>query len=155
MLYRKKFCNVCNNRIKTFYYASVKGKHNWLWTFCLKRCLYDYPAAPVTTPHKTISLLIAFIPILPSIQTVFRVFAIVFERYFFTFVPVVVDCLLLSVLSLLSTAFFFPGIYISIVFKSSSMALQRTIYELLLEAIIIPKCTYFHLQRIKTFHFWH
>ena len=66
----------------------------------------DYPAAPATTPHKTISLLITFIPILPSIQAVFRVFAIVFERYFFTFVPVVVDCLLLSVLSLLSTTFF-------------------------------------------------
>ena len=107
MLYRKKFCNVCNNRIKTFYYASVKGKHNWLWTFCLKRCLYDYPAAPVTTPHKTISLLITFIPILPSIQTVSEVFDVLFERYFFHLYSY--SCWLFSVpifFSLLNTTFF-------------------------------------------------
>lgn len=72
----------------------------------------DYLAIPATTTHITLSLLITFIPIFPSIHAVFRVFEVLFERYFFPFIPIVVDCLLLSVLSLLSTAFFFPGIYI-------------------------------------------
>lgn len=92
-------CNVCY--IEKVFYDVIQVTCN------VDVC--DYPAAPATTPHKAIPLLITFIPILPSIQAVFRVFAIVFERYFFTFVPVVVDCLLLSVLSLLSTVFFFPG----------------------------------------------
>lgn len=113
----------------------------------------DYPAAPATTPHKTISLLVTFIPILPSVHAVFRVFEVLFERYFFTFVPIVVDCLLFLFFSLLGTTFFFPGGYISIVFKIGSMVLQRTIYDPILEAILTPECTYFHLQRIKTFHF--
>lgn len=37
------------------------------------------------------------------------------------------------------------GSYISIVFKNGSMSLQRAIYDPFLRAILIPKCTYFHL----------
>nr|DAK52142.1 MAG TPA: hypothetical protein [Caudoviricetes sp.] len=37
------------------------------------------------------------------------------------------------------------GSYISIVFKNGSMVLQRTMYDPFLRAILIPKCTYFHL----------
>lgn len=116
----------------------------------------DYPAIPATIPHITLSLLITFIPIFPSIQAVFEVFEILFERYFFTFVPIVVDCLLfLFFLVFLGYYLLSSWNNISIVFKIGSMALQRTIYDPILRAILIPECTYFHPQNLKIFHFWH
>lgn len=56
--------------------------------------------------------------------------------------------------SLLSTTFSSRD-NISMVFKIGSTVLQRTIYDPILEAILIPKYTYFHPQNLKIFHFWH
>lgn len=141
---------ICEQEKKNFLKCMHIG--NWVISVSVYVIISSHQPLP---PYITLSLHSLYYPIFSTIHVPFRVFVIVFvfERYFFTFVPVVVDCLLFLFFSLLGTTFFFPGGYISIVFKSSSMALQRTIYELLLEAIIIPECTYFHLQRIKTFHF--
>lgn len=42
---------------------------------------------------------------------------------------------------------------ISMVFKIGSTVLQRTIYDPILRAILIPEYTYFHPQNLKIFHF--
>ena len=46
-----------------------------------------------------------------------------------------------------------PWDNISIVFKNGSMALQRTMYDPFLRAILIPKCTYFCPGYILIFDF--
>lgn len=62
----------------------------------------------------------------------------------FASIPIVVDHLLyLFLYSIYYLSLY--GSYISIVFKNGSMSLQRTIYDPFLRAILIPKCTYFHL----------
>lgn len=63
----------------------------------------------------------------------------------FYFPPIVVDRLLYLFL-------FLHGI-ISIVFKIGSTVLQRTIYDPILEAILIPECTYFACKTLKLFIF--
>lgn len=62
----------------------------------------------------------------------------------FASIPIVVNHLLYLFYTLY-IAFLFYGNYISIVFKNGSMVLQRTMYDPFLRAILIPKCTYFHL----------
>lgn len=94
-------------------------------------------------PHaKTIFPFTLFILHLSFIYALFRVFVILFAFYF---LPIVVDRLL-YLFFCSSIYYFLPSWgYISIVFKIGSTVLQRTIYDPILEAILIPKCTYFHL----------
>lgn len=70
----------------------------------------------------------------------------------FSSIPIVVDHLLYLFYTLY-IAFLFYGSYISIVFKNGSMVLQRTMYDPFLRAILIPKCTYFRLQKPQNFSF--
>lgn len=63
----------------------------------------------------------------------------------FYFPPIVVNRLLYLFL-------FLHGI-ISIVFKIGSTVLQCTIYDPILEAILIPECTYFTCKTLKLFIF--
>ena len=58
------------------------------------------------------------------------------------------------IFSLLSTTFSSRD-NISIVFKIGSTVLQRTIYDPILRAILMPKYVYFHVLNFKIFHFWH
>lgn len=110
----------------------------------LDLCMWDYPALPAITLHKSPSLIPPYFPSFPFIHALFRVFAIVFASYFSSLLLMVVDHLLYLFLYSIHYLSFY-GSYISIVFKNGSMVLQRTIYDPFLRAILIPKCTYFHL----------
>ena len=70
----------------------------------------------------------------------------------FSSIPIVVDHLLYL---FLYSIYYLISLWdnISIVFKIGSTALQRTIYDPILRAILIPEYTYFHPQNLKTFHF--
>ena len=75
--------------------------------------------------------------LLPTFHFYFLYFLIIFYIYFYT----------------LYIAFLFYGSYISMVFKIGSTVLQRTIYDPILEAILIPECTYFTCKTLKLFIF--
>lgn len=138
---------ICEQEKKNFLKCMYIG--NWVISVSVYVIISPHLPSPYTKP---LSLLITFIPSLPSIQAVFEVFEILFAFYFFAFIPIVVDRLL---------SLFQPSEHyllsswnnISIVFKIGSTALQRTIYDPILRAILIPEYTYFHPQNLKIFHF--
>jgi hypothetical protein len=98
-------------------------------------------------------------PHLPSPYTKHLPFipSIILPLPLFMYLP---ECLRLCLLSTFRLYFLysihclsFYGSYIPIVFKIGSTVLQRTIYDPILRAILIPKYTYFHPQNLKIFHF--
>lgn len=107
----------------------------------LDLCMWDYPALPAITLHKT-----------PSLHSLYSFPFLLFMHLseclqfcFWTTFPTSIFWLLIvfcSIYYLIS-----PWDNISIVFKNGSMVLQRTMYDPFLRAILIPKCTYFRLQK--------
>ena len=105
-------------------------------------CMY-LSASPAITLPPILSLLSFYYPASSTVQAVFGVFAIVFASYFS---PLFLQLITFYIyFYTLYTTLSLYGSYISIVFKNGSMVLQRTMYDPFLRAILIPKCTYFHL----------
>lgn len=110
----------------------------------LDLCMWDYPALPAITLHKSPSLIPPLFPFLSLYSCTFQSVCDCVCCLLFASIPIVVDHLLyLFLYSIYYLSLY--GSYISIVFKNGSMSLQRTIYDPFLRAILIPKCTYFHL----------
>lgn len=119
---------------------------------CAIGLLCDYPAAPATTPHKTSSPLTPFYSYPSLYLCTFQSVCDCICFLLFASIPIVVDHLLYLFLYSIYYLVSSRG-NISIVFKIGSTVLQRTIYDPILEAILIPKYTYFHPQNLKIFHF--
>lgn len=138
------FCMVCK-----LWYISIRCIFKNL---ALKLRIYNFrdvlcmylSASPAITLPPILSLLSFYYPIFSTIHVPFRVFAIVFVVYFSLLFLQLLITFYIYFYALYTTLSLY-GSYISIVFKNGSMSLQRAIYDPFLRAILIPKCTYFHL----------